>query len=210
MSNISGMKVLFTGVIAVIIVTVVYGFTVAGSPGSERARRLDSQKTDALNQVSFAIDEWYRVRGSLPTGLEELNLDPYVRKNAMNWIEYSAKEKGDFELCATFAEPTSADDPRMIYKESYPIAVGAVERSFRHEAGRDCFDLRVSYVGKTGQAVAGCQLMVDPPTGKVDCFGCSGANCKTAPAGWVPFEPGGAVGIPYACFDSESGCQLAQ
>jgi hypothetical protein len=98
-------------------------------------------------------------------------------------------------------------------QESYPIAVGAGDRSFRHEAGRKCFDLHVAYVGKPGQAVSGCQLMSDPATGKVDCFGCSGANCKTAPAGWsyysTPTAPG-TVGIPYACFASENGCQLAQ
>lgn len=54
-----------------------------------------------------------------------------------------------------------------------------------------------------------CVLLQDPQTLKVDCFGCSQGKCKDAPTSWVLFDKP-QTGIPYACFESEAGCQLAQ
>lgn len=54
-----------------------------------------------------------------------------------------------------------------------------------------------------------CVLLQDPKTGQIDCFGCSNDICKDAPATWLPYQAR-EMGIPYACFESEQGCQLAQ
>lgn len=54
-----------------------------------------------------------------------------------------------------------------------------------------------------------CVLLKNPKTNEVDCFGCINDLCKDAPADWVYYEKP-TVGIPYACFESEQGCQLAQ
>jgi|GEM_PF-6330303 hypothetical protein len=208
MTKISGTRILFVGVMMAILATVVYGFVVAGSPSRERARRLDTQKVDALNQVSYSIDEWYRVHGKMPSDLGKLNLDPYVAANAARWIEFSPGKNGEFELCATFTEPTGTNDPYVPRPVTYPVMKG--DRSFRHEAGRQCFALQVVSVGAPGTPVTGCSLMAERTTGKVGCYGCSGKVCDTAPVGWVPYEPDGPVGVNYACFAGDQGCQLAQ
>ncbi|MBD3359440.1 MAG: hypothetical protein GF365_01895 [Candidatus Buchananbacteria bacterium] len=54
-----------------------------------------------------------------------------------------------------------------------------------------------------------CVLLQNPETGEVDCFGCANGVCKDAPADWVLYEAP-EIGIPYSCFASEQGCQLAQ
>jgi hypothetical protein len=54
-----------------------------------------------------------------------------------------------------------------------------------------------------------CVLLQNPKTGEVDCFGCANGVCKDAPADWVLYEAP-EIGIPYSCFASEQGCQLAQ
>jgi hypothetical protein len=54
-----------------------------------------------------------------------------------------------------------------------------------------------------------CVLLQDPKTGKVDCFGCYNNICKDATTDWEIYQAPKA-GIPYACFKSEAGCQLAQ
>ena len=54
-----------------------------------------------------------------------------------------------------------------------------------------------------------CVLLQDPKTGEVDCFGCHNNICKDAPADWILYEKP-EIGIPYACFKNEQGCQLAQ
>jgi hypothetical protein len=54
-----------------------------------------------------------------------------------------------------------------------------------------------------------CILLQNSKTKEVDCFGCYNNICKDAPLEWgVYTQP--QVGIPYACFKSEQGCQLAQ
>jgi len=56
-----------------------------------------------------------------------------------------------------------------------------------------------------------CDLLQDPESGKVDCFGCAGGTCTSAPSGWVMYsQADGSMGIPYACYETESGCALAQ
>jgi len=59
------------------------------------------------------------------------------------------------------------------------------------------------------QRFSQCVLLQNPASGQIDCFGCVKDICKDAPAGWVIYQKP-EIGIPYACFASETGCQLAQ
>lgn len=54
-----------------------------------------------------------------------------------------------------------------------------------------------------------CVLLQNPKTGEVDCFGCANEICKDAPIDWILYEKP-EIGIPYACFETEQGCRLAQ
>lgn len=54
-----------------------------------------------------------------------------------------------------------------------------------------------------------CVLLQNPETGEVDCFGCYNNICKDAPADYILYQKP-TVGIPYACIETEQGCQLAQ
>lgn len=56
-----------------------------------------------------------------------------------------------------------------------------------------------------------CQLMKEKKTGRVDCFGCGTRVCKDPAPGWETYAPPkDSVGIPYACFDDNGSCALAQ
>jgi hypothetical protein len=56
---------------------------------------------------------------------------------------------------------------------------------------------------------ADCVLLQNSETKAVDCFGCYNNICKDAPKEWEPYiKP--EIGIPYACFKNDQGCQLAQ
>lgn len=54
------------------------------------------------------------------------------------------------------------------------------------------------------EAVSSCTLMENPETRTVDCFGCSGGVCKTAPAGWVVVSES----EDEQCTASSGGCKL--
>ncbi len=55
-----------------------------------------------------------------------------------------------------------------------------------------------------------CTLMRNAE-GVAGCFGCSSGICSNAPDGFSEYVlPSDYVGIPYACFATEKGCELAQ
>lgn len=51
--------------------TAVYGFWLSGSPSAERARRLDAQRINDLQQISYGMDQYWEFNGKLPESLEE-------------------------------------------------------------------------------------------------------------------------------------------
>jgi len=54
-----------------------------------------------------------------------------------------------------------------------------------------------------------CVLLQNSKTGQIDCFGCVNNICKDATLEWSLYQAP-QVGVPYACFKTERGCQLAQ
>ncbi len=54
-----------------------------------------------------------------------------------------------------------------------------------------------------------CILLQNSKTNKIDCFGCANGICKDATKDWQIYQKP-EIGIPYACYKTENGCQLAQ
>lgn len=86
---------------------------------------------------------------------------------------------------------------QCIVAESYPAQVR-------------CTDAAIAPTPSPKKAAGAstCDLMENKNTGKVDCFGCANGVCKKAPAGWTMYEGDpDSPSKPYACHESESGCQ---
>ena len=64
--------------VAVVLLAIVIGLAVVGSPADERARRLDERRVRALQGFAGAVDEYWRVRGRVPQSIAELMRDPRV------------------------------------------------------------------------------------------------------------------------------------
>ncbi len=54
-----------------------------------------------------------------------------------------------------------------------------------------------------------CVLLQNTKTKAVDCYGCANGVCKDAGLDWVVYQAPQA-GIPYSCYKTAQGCQLAQ
>jgi hypothetical protein len=54
-----------------------------------------------------------------------------------------------------------------------------------------------------------CVLLQNLETNAVDCYGCVDEKCKDAPTDWIIFDRP-EVSTPYACFEGDNGCELAQ
>lgn len=214
MSRFSGQKILFTGAVVFVVAATIYGFFVVGSPSKERGIMLDSQKVNNLITIASAIDNFYDLKRRLPENLTEIESDRsyYLPQGTTDGILYKKGEGNKFELCATFSD-------RSVYEgrwaESAPVQ--QEDRSWYHEAGDRCYELRArgsSIFTMPANGSSGCQLMKNTKTAEVKCFGCSGKTCATpATSEWENFEFAkgkDSVGIPYSCVAAANGCELVQ
>lgn len=132
-------------VISVILVvgSIVAGFSVLGTPQSQRLYRYDSNKVSDLQNIQWQIVNYWQQKGILPNSLDEL-ADPIsgfiVPLDPQNKDSYEYKKTANltFELCATFNKPTQAVNSRTA-EVSYPVLNEKIGDNWQHEAGRKCF-----------------------------------------------------------------------
>jgi len=135
------MKFFVWGVVVVVLATVIGAFSVAGSPQSERLRRLDEQRTWDLQTLQSEVIEYWRTKEALPQTLEVLRDD--IRgfvppRDPKTGEAYGYQRKGDltFELCANF-ETVSNTDGQSIAR---PIYDGIdSQANWAHGTGVVCF-----------------------------------------------------------------------
>ncbi len=150
-------------IIAIVIVCagVIYSFTVIGTPGHQRALRLDQKRMEDLQNIQSQVITYWQQKEKLSETLEGM-LDPLN-----NWQvipkdpefqkgqNYEYKKIGDmeFELCAVFSKPIPSgwqENGGSYPMSMYDIAVskemsarpgysGAQNQNWDHEAGRTCF-----------------------------------------------------------------------
>ncbi len=118
-----------------VIAAVIAGLFLIGTPGEERARRLDEARLRELQQLRTAIDVHVIREGALPESLADLvRRSPLeVRTTEVGGGESFGYERIDstgYRLCATFQFASSKDEGRY------------TEGSWRHGAGRQCFRFR--------------------------------------------------------------------
>lgn len=139
------MRVLVFGVIAVVVVVLIGGFVLAGSPFAERMRRFDERRVNDLQTIQWQVINYWQKKDRLPDAIDQL------RDDIAGFIPPSDPESGmpygyrrlsplQFELCALFktdAAGAAASGPAVA-----PRAVGGkgyAPDSWEHGGGRACF-----------------------------------------------------------------------
>lgn len=132
----------------VIIVAIVGGFFIVGSPAIQRDRRFDEKRINDLQILQGEIISYWINKGNLPVKLGDLKNDitgfqPPVDPQTQEPYQYSVKGTLTFELCADFKTDSkfSSQHPRI----AKPIlAVGPYgepyQQNWDHGIGRTCFD----------------------------------------------------------------------
>ena len=133
--------------------SIIAGFSVLGTPQSQRMLRYDSQKVSDLQNIQWQIVNYWQQKGTLPTTLEQLQdpisgfvipTDPQTRES----YEYAKTNTLSFDLCADFNKSTGVMNG-SIARMPYPaepaysepmIKPGGIVDSWQHEAGRQCFE----------------------------------------------------------------------
>lgn len=121
----------------VIIGSIVWGFSVLGSPRTQRLIKYDEQKVNDLMNITYAVQTHYSTNGVLPKDFVELAKLNYslmtIDSQTQKVYEYSVTDKTHYELCADFNKATSDNNNR----NNITLPTGSV--SWSHPAGRYCF-----------------------------------------------------------------------
>jgi len=117
----------------VVIVALIAGLYLSGSPSEQRLLRLDERRVDDLKQVARAVERYWGQQGELPADLRtlvdgrrlnQLLVDPVTGTN------YDYTHTVDtFRLCAFFERPSETNVTMQFWS---------------HPAGQHCFDFDTS------------------------------------------------------------------
>lgn len=130
---------------AFVLLAIVVGFWVMGSPYTQKEKRFDAERVSHLQTIQYQIVSYWQNKEKLPATLNDLNdpiggfvvpIDPKTGES----YEYIAKEPLSFELCATFARETPTGAALQEFATpAYPYK-DALNENWQHNAGRVCFD----------------------------------------------------------------------
>ncbi|OGG69553.1 hypothetical protein A3F27_00320 [Candidatus Kaiserbacteria bacterium RIFCSPHIGHO2_12_FULL_53_13] len=136
-----------TGVL--ILVSVVAGFFIIGSPGQMRLFRFDDQKVNDLTMLQYQIVNYWQQKERLPLALSDLE-DPIsgfaVPTDPQTEGSYRYEKTGalSFKLCADFNADSREDSRARVV--AVPIGVdgmvgkGLETEAWQHGVGETCFE----------------------------------------------------------------------
>ncbi|MBI5644935.1 hypothetical protein HY970_02445 [Candidatus Kaiserbacteria bacterium] len=128
------------GVGLLVVVTIVAGFFIIGTPQELRRLKQDDRRVQDLQQIQWQVVNYWQQKEMLPTNLEQLK-DPLsggiipVDPKTKQPYTYKREDAKSFELCATFEAEGSASNPSI----PKPVDMGMNE-NWQHGIGEVCFD----------------------------------------------------------------------
>ena len=146
----SKIKLLAWTVSFVILVSIVGGFFIMGSPFTLRMKRFDERRVNDLQNIQYQIVNFYQRKGSLPNNLDELK-DPIAGFNIpldpANAVSYGYEKVSDlgFKLCADFSLASDAQIDSKNVTMPVPVFLGNdyLNENWRHNSGKQCFDRKI-------------------------------------------------------------------
>ena len=133
-------KTLVAVATTLVVVSIIAGVILVGSPAQGRLQRLDAGRIEDLRGIMVAMDTFWIRNERLPASLEELMEDPRVQANNLDpgsgeSYDYDLVDEETYELCATF----DRESPEPARRTSADF--------WSHGVGRQCFELSVDTSG---------------------------------------------------------------
>ena len=129
-----------------VLLTVVSGFFIIGSPQSQRVYRIDQQRVSDLQNIQWQIVSYWQRKQALPSTLADLN-DPLanytvpVDPQTGEAYVYKRNSPLDFGLCTTFGAASRGQDMMTIPEPAGLSKTGGGRSdSWQHGIGQGCFD----------------------------------------------------------------------
>lgn len=140
-------KIICWLVSTVVLVVIVGGFFIIGSPQTQRFMRLDQEKINDLSRIQWQVVDFYQKKERLPKTLRELK-DPLtvfiLPKDSQTGKEYKymLKEGLSFYICANFNKESRGYGKeqirRTVPKSSF--GYGSDSENWIHGEGETCFE----------------------------------------------------------------------
>src|SRR3989344_4588237 len=125
----------------VILVFIILGFSVIGSPQTQRLMRYDDQKISDLQNLQYQVINYWQMNGMVPENWPNMMVDSQSGKP----YEYKKVGEMSFELCAEFnrenmmGQNQYSESPRVM-QVGYPVKGGMMENdNWAHGMGMKCF-----------------------------------------------------------------------
>lgn len=125
-----------------VVIGIIFGFLVSGSPGEARLMKGDQEKIQNLIQIAQGVNSFSQSKYRLPTNLAELKNDVSYKRYLGNVpeeklgdYEYNIVSETTYELCSTFNIST-LDDKKYNNEPNY-YNYGD-DKWTKHAKGRDC------------------------------------------------------------------------
>lgn len=134
-------KILTAIVGVIVLLSIILGFIIVGTPTDQRERRFDDQRVSDLQILqSQIIDYWVR-KNVLPISLDLLRNDIIgfmvpTDPKTKGVYEYRVIDSLSFELCAVFSR--SSEDFDLV-RQKYDYPYGKFQENWSHESGRYCW-----------------------------------------------------------------------
>ena len=133
----------------IILASIILGFVIAGTPGTQRARRFDEQRVNDLQIIQGQVLDYWTRKNILPSTPQELDNPlngfafPHDPNTGMPYA-YKPTSTLSFELCAEFQTNSSEQTPYTVtrpimQKPLYPGDGISTPQSWTHAIGRICF-----------------------------------------------------------------------
>lgn len=124
----------------IILGSIIWGFSVLGSPATQRALKYDEQKVNDLMNINQQIISYYQTHASIPGALNDLTVDNfYVPVDQQSGQPYEYQLIGQsakaYSLCADFNKESNY----MINGKTSSIYPSDPIGSWNHGAGHYCF-----------------------------------------------------------------------
>ncbi len=124
----------------IILSSVVWGFSVIGSPRNQQLLKYDEQKVNDLSNLSYQIESYYLNNQTLPDALGNMMNGNYyvapVDPQNQKPYEYKKVDNLHYELCAEFNKDSS--DKNSMYNTP-AIYDSRLDSQWTHPAGEYCF-----------------------------------------------------------------------
>src|SRR3989344_1914430 len=140
-SNASQARMVNWGVGVLVLVSILAGFVIVGTPQDARMYRLDQQKVNDLQSIQWQVVNFWQQKQAIPATLSELDdpLSGFVVPTDVQTGEsygYERTSNSSFRLCATFNMASRGGDMSV----AEPYRYGGEQQNWSHEAVEVCFD----------------------------------------------------------------------